>query len=538
MRTRDEGFTLVEVLVSIALMTVVTTALTTFFLTTVSATSQQSGRQAAIQLAQDAIERARSLKGSAILTGRDQCGPTAACPAPINSVAAYLADLQEWDHANGTPAQLDTTARTVKVNGVDYFQNWYVGKCWQPVAGGACQKDPNTGPIQFLRVVAAVTWSERHCPASTCAYVTATLVSSTTDSPLFNSNQTAVAPVVNNPGNQTDELSVPVNLALTATGGAPPVSWTATGLPPGLSVSPIGVVGGTPTSTGTYSVTVKATDGFNLYSTAAFTWTIRPVPTVNTPAAQNGEATAAATPVQVTVSGGVAPYSWSATGLPPGLAVDGTGKVGGTPTTAGTYKVVVTATDARTKSASTNQFTWTVVAAPSITTPTGPRNDTSGNAINLTAKATGGTGTYTSWSATGLPAGLSINGTTGTISGTLGLGTRYLTTVTVTDSAGGTSSTVIVWNVAASGTGLRVTSPTTDRTGDRAGQAIASFTATASNGAPGYTWSSSGLPAGISMTTGGVLSGTPSQAGTATVTLTVKDTAGKVATFMFTWTVQ
>ena len=40
---RDEGFTLVEVLVSIALMTIVMTALTTFFVATGSATSQQSG---------------------------------------------------------------------------------------------------------------------------------------------------------------------------------------------------------------------------------------------------------------------------------------------------------------------------------------------------------------------------------------------------------------------------------------------------------------------------------------------------------------
>ena len=61
---------------------------------------------------------------------------------------------------------------------------------------------------------------------------------STTDSPLFNSNQTAIAPAVNNPGNQTDDITVPVNLQLTATGGAPPVTWTATGLPPGLSIVP------------------------------------------------------------------------------------------------------------------------------------------------------------------------------------------------------------------------------------------------------------------------------------------------------------
>jgi prepilin-type N-terminal cleavage/methylation domain-containing protein len=545
-RTRDldGGFTLVEVIVSIVLITIVTTALSTFFLTTTSATSMQSTRQTAVQLAQDAIERARSLKGSAILTGRDKCGPTAACTAPdAAGVGPYLVDIEEWDHANGTPAQLDTTGHTVTVNGLTYTQNWYVGKCWQAAGGGSCAKDSTTGPIMLLRVIAAVTWADKKCPLNTaktanvCSYVTSTLVSTTTDAPLFNSNQTAIAPAVNNPGNQTDDVTWPVNLQLTATGGAPPVSWTATGLPPGLSIVPTGLVSGTPTSTGTWSVTVKATDGFNLSSTAAFTWTIKPVPTVTSPAAQSGEATVPVTAVQVTVTNGVAPYTWSATGLPPGLSVDGTGKITGTPTAAGTYKVVVTATDAKGKGASTNQFTWTVIAAPLIGTPTGVRTDTSNQVITVTATATGGTGAGYSWSATNLPAGLSINASTGKITGTLGLGTRYLTTLTVSDSAGGKGSTVIDWSVLATGTDLRVSSTTGDRT-NQAGTAITSFTVTASNGASGYTWSSSGLPAGISVTTGGTLSGTPTAPGTYTVTLTVRDSAAKMATYMFVWTIQ
>jgi prepilin-type N-terminal cleavage/methylation domain-containing protein len=536
-RRLDEGFTLVEVLVSIALMTVVTTALTTFFLTTTSATGQQSNRQAGVQLAQDAIERARAIKGSAVLTGRDKCGPTAACAAPVAGAAPYLADVEEWDHANGTPAQLDTTGHTTTVNGINYTQNWYVGKCWQAPAGGACAKDPSTGPIMLLRVIAAVTWVDKKCPLNTCSYVTSTLVSTTTDSPLFNSNQTAIAPAVNNPGNQVDDVNWPMSLQLTATGGAPPVVWTVTGLPPGLSYVPSGLVSGTPSSTGTWSVTVKATDAFNLSGTAAFTWTVKPLPTVTNPAAQNGEATVPVTAVQVTASNGVAPYTWSATNLPPGLSVDGTGKITGTPTTAGTYNVVVTATDAKGKGASTNPFTWTIIGAPLISSPTGSRTDTSNQVINVTANATGGTGGGYTWSATNLPAGLSINASTGKITGTLGAGTRYLTTLTVTDSAGGKGSTVIDWTVNATGTALRVSSSTGDRT-NQAGTAITPFTVTASNGTAGYTWSSTGLPAGISMTTGGVLSGTPTTAGTYIVKLTVKDAAANTATYMFVWTIQ
>jgi prepilin-type N-terminal cleavage/methylation domain-containing protein len=367
----DDGFTLVEVLVSITLMAIVMASLSAFFITTVSATDQQSGRQSATQLAQDAVELVRGLKGSAILTGRAKCGVGATCAAPVAGVAPYLADLEEWDYPTGTAAQLPTTAKQVVVSGVTYAQNWYVGKCWQPLAGGACQKDPGTGPIQFLRLVVGISWSEKHCPANACSVVTSTLINSATVSPLFKSDQTAPPPVVSNPGNQVDDVNWPVSLTLAAAGGAPPLTWTATGLPPGLSLSPAGVVSGSPTSTGSYSVTVTATDGFKLAGSAPFTWTIKPAPTVTTPTPQSGEVTVAATAVQVTAANGVAPYTWSATGLPPGLSINGTGKITGTPTTAGAYSVVATATDAKGRTASSNPFAWNVIACPAIPAPSG-----------------------------------------------------------------------------------------------------------------------------------------------------------------------
>ena len=83
-------------------------------------------------------------------------------------------------------------------------------------------------------------------------------------------------------------------------------------------------------------------------------------PVVASPGAQSGVVGTAAS-LRLSASKGTAPYTWTATGLPAGLSVSGTGRISGTPTAAGVSTVAVTATDAAGKTA-TASFGWTVMA--------------------------------------------------------------------------------------------------------------------------------------------------------------------------------
>jgi Zn-dependent metalloprotease len=81
---------------------------------------------------------------------------------------------------------------------------------------------------------------------------------------------------VNSPGNQSTGVGTPASVQMTATAPAGTLTWSATGLPTGLSINAsTGLISGTPTTLGTYTVAVKAVQG-TLSNTATFTWTIAP----------------------------------------------------------------------------------------------------------------------------------------------------------------------------------------------------------------------------------------------------------------------
>ncbi|HEY0699152.1 MAG TPA: trypsin-like serine protease [Micromonospora sp.] len=92
---------------------------------------------------------------------------------------------------------------------------------------------------------------------------------------------------VTNPGNQSSVVGTAVSLGNTATGGTAPYTWSASGLPTGLTISSsTGQVTGTPTTAGTFNTTITATDSASKTGSTSFTWTVNPVG--GCPAVTNG----------------------------------------------------------------------------------------------------------------------------------------------------------------------------------------------------------------------------------------------------------
>ncbi|EOC0095167.1 autotransporter domain-containing protein [Cronobacter dublinensis] len=140
---------------------------------------------------------------------------------------------------------------------------------------------------------------------------------------------------------------------LSATGGSAPYTWTAHGLPAGISLNAAtGALSGTPTTAGSFTFSVTVKEAGNVSATASYTLVVgalTPGVTLTvTPAAGALPAgtTGSAWSQTFAVSGGTAPYRWQLSGaLPAGLTFSD-GSLKGTPTTAGSSAFTLTATDA------------------------------------------------------------------------------------------------------------------------------------------------------------------------------------------------
>jgi hypothetical protein len=179
-------------------------------------------------------------------------------------------------------------------------------------------------------------------------------------------------------------------------------------------------------------------------------------------------------------------------------------------------------------------FTLTINSALSVTTPSLPQGDAGAN-YSQSLQASGGTLPYT-WSipAASLPAGITLNTSTGLISGTTNSTGPFSITATVTDNIGATAQQAYTLTINPQ---LTISTPPTLNSGT-VGSAY-SQTLTATGGASSsYTWSiiSGQLPNGLSPN-GATISGTPTASGTFTFTAQVTDAISISATKVFTITI-
>jgi gliding motility-associated-like protein len=310
-------------------------------------------------------------------------------------------------------------------------------------------------------------------------------------------------------------LSVDIGtLTPTSTGGTIASYAVSPSLPAGLSINPTtGLITGTPSATssqisyvvtgtnasGTVSATVVMTVNATLAAPDGLAYASPNVYTVGT---------AISTLTPTSTGGAIASYAVSPS-LPAGLSINSiTGVITGTPSAVSTQtSYFVTGTNA------SGTITATVVMTVNIAPPlslsySSPNIYTVGNAIaSLAPISTGGLiASYTV--SPSLPAGLSINSTTGVITGTASaVSTQTSYVVTGTNASGTVTATVVMTVNIAPPAGLTYTSPNVYTVGI----AIGTLTPTSSGGAIANYAVSPNLPAGLTInSTTGVITGTPS----------------------------
>ncbi len=316
--------------------------------------------------------------------------------------------------------------------------------------------------------------------------------------------------------------------ALASSGGAGPYTYTVTSgaLPLGIVLSSAGVISGTPTVAGNFPFNIQVVDATNTAVSYSQSITISSsnlnIVTLQVPAVQQGIDYLA----YIIGGGGNAPYNFTlASGsLPPGLTLNSNGTVSGLATATGAYPVTVRISDQSGNTATAN-FTFTVSGSGSLQISTSAlATARNGQPYNASILANGGQQPYLfSLIGGNLPAGLILS-SNGQISGTALTDGSSTFSVRLQDAVGATSQVTLTLNVTSSTLNIAADNVSTGQLG------IAySSTLTASGGTgTGYSFAlvSGVLPTGVTLSSSGVLSGTPTVSGNFPVVIRVVDSSG------------
>ncbi len=347
-------------------------------------------------------------------------------------------------------------------------------------------------------------------------------------------NDQVVAPSVTTVALADGGVGAVYTQTLQATDGDGTYTWSITGgaLPAGLALTPAtGLISGTPNAAGTSNFTVQVTSA-GLTATAALTITVQPALSITTTTLPNGvEGAAYAAGLTVSGGDGTNAFSVSTGALPPGLSLDsGTGVISGSPTAAppaptpggpmaiGTSNFTVEVSNGLGQMAS--QALSISIFLPVAITTSSLGDGAVGAPYSATLAASGGDGSYM-WAvvAGALPGGLTLTGTTGSITGTPAAPGTSNFTVEVTTGDGQTATVGLAMTVTS---GPPVITTTT-LAGGILGVAY-NQTIDANGGNGTYAWAviAGALPDGLTLgPSTGAITGTPTSAATFNFTVEV-----------------
>lgn len=348
-------------------------------------------------------------------------------------------------------------------------------------------------------------------------------------------NPAPTAPVITSASTTTATVGVAFNFPLTASGS--PTSFATSTLPTNLVLNATtGVISGTPAAPGTVELAVSATNGVGTGPTSVLVLSINPSPTspviTSSPVAQgrvgvafNYPVTANNTPTGFAVTTGT---------LPAGLSLDGTtGAITGMPTAAGQSQVWVAASNGSGQGLAL-EISFNIL--PALATPVVTSNGTASVQVGQPFYyAITATGNPTSFAATGRPAWLTLDTSTGVLSGVPSSSTTTPINValTATNGSGAGNAKTLAISVSPAPATPVVTSPAT-----ASGQVNSVFTYPITATETPTSFVALNLPPGLTLNpTTGVVSGTPTQAGAFNSTLRAANAAGLGAPLTLTFSI-
>ncbi|MCH1593926.1 putative Ig domain-containing protein, partial [Staphylococcus epidermidis] len=348
-------------------------------------------------------------------------------------------------------------------------------------------------------------------------------------------------PTVEDIANQTQEVNTeiePIKIEATDNSGQA-VTNKVDGLPDGVTFDEAtNTISGTPSEVGSYDITVTTTDKNGNSETTTFTIDVEDTtkPTVESVADQTQEVNTEITPITIeSEDNSGQTVTNKVDGLPDGVTFDeATNTISGTPSKVGSYDITVTTTDENGNSETTT-FTIDVedTTKPTVESVADQTQEVNTEINPIKIEATDNSGQAVTNKVEGLPAGITFDEATNTISGTPSEVGSYTVTVTTTDENGNATETTFTIDVE------DTTKPTvediTDQTQEINTEINPIKIETTDNSGQTVTTKVEGLPDGVTFDEPtNTISGTPSEVGSYTVTVTTTDENGNATETTFT----